>query len=52
MKRIFLFLATNLAVMLVLSVVVRLLGLDKYLAAQGGSYTGLLMFASKAHGTE
>ena len=46
MKRIFLFLATNLAVMLVLSVVVRLLGLDKYLAAQGGSYTGLLMFAA------
>jgi heat shock protein HtpX len=46
MKRIVLFLITNLAVVFVLSIVVRLLGLDQYIAAQGGSYAGLLMFAA------
>jgi heat shock protein HtpX len=46
MKRIFLFLATNLAVMLVLSVVARLLGLDRYLAANGQSMGGLLMVSA------
>jgi heat shock protein HtpX len=46
MKRIFLFLATNLAVVLVLSVVARLLGIDRYMAAQGGQFTGLLIFAA------
>jgi heat shock protein HtpX len=46
MKRIFLFLATNLAVMLVLSVAVRVLGLDQYLHAQGGNLGGLLAFAA------
>jgi heat shock protein HtpX len=46
MKRIFLFLATNLAVVLVLSVVARLLGIDQYMSAQGGSLTGLLAFAA------
>ena len=46
MKRIVLFLITNLAVVLVLSIVVRLLGLDQYIAAQGGNYVGLLMFAA------
>ncbi|MEO7775338.1 MAG: protease HtpX [Steroidobacteraceae bacterium] len=46
MKRIFLFLATNLAVMLVLTVVVQVLGLDKYLAARGGNLGGLLAFAA------
>ncbi len=46
MKRIFLFLATNLAVLLVLSVAVRVLGLDRYLHAQGGNLGGLLMFAA------
>ena len=34
MKRIFLFLITNIAVMVVLSVVTRLLGLDQVLAAE------------------
>jgi heat shock protein HtpX len=42
MKRILLFLATNLAVMLVLSVTVRLLGLDRFLGA-GGLDLGTLM---------
>jgi heat shock protein HtpX len=46
MKRILLFIATNLAVMLVLTVVVHLLGIDKYLDARGGSYGGLLAFAA------
>src|SRR6266853_1616101 len=46
MKRIVLFLATNLAVVLVLSVVARLLGLDAWLAAHGQSLTGLLVFAA------
>lgn len=46
MKRIFLFVLTNLAVVLVLSVVCRLLGIDQYLAAHGQSYTGLLVFAA------
>jgi heat shock protein HtpX len=46
MKRIFLFLATNLAIVLVLSVVARLLGIDQYLVAQGGDMGGLLVFAA------
>ena len=46
MKRILLFLATNLAVVLVLSVVMQLLGIDQYIAAQGGSAYGLLVFAA------
>jgi heat shock protein HtpX len=46
MKRIFLFLATNLAVMLVLTVVARLLGIDKYLSAHGSDLGGLLVFAA------
>ncbi len=46
MKRIFLFLATNLAVVLVLSVVARLLGIDQYMSARGGDFTGLLVFAA------
>ena len=45
MKRILLFLATNLAVMVVLSTVVRLLGLDRYLTGMGG-LGGLLVFAA------
>ncbi len=45
MKRILLFLATNLAVLVVLSTVVRLLGLDRYLGATGGM-GGLLAFAA------
>ncbi len=45
MKRIFLFLATNLAVMLVLSVTVRLLGIDRFVSA-GGLDLGTLMVFS------
>jgi heat shock protein HtpX len=46
MKRVLLFLATNLAILVVLSVVARILGLDQWLAAQGGSLGGLLVFAA------
>jgi heat shock protein HtpX len=46
MKRILLFLATNLAVVLVLSVVARVTGLDRWLAMNGGSYSGLLVMAA------
>jgi heat shock protein HtpX len=46
MKRVLLFLATNIAVIVVLSIVARLLGIDQYVAAQGGSYGGLLAFAA------
>jgi len=46
MKRILLFLATNLAVVFVLSVVMKVLGIDQYIAAQGGSAWGLLVFAA------
>jgi heat shock protein HtpX len=46
MKRILLFLATNLAVVLVLSVVARVTGLDRWLAVNGGSYSGLLAMAA------
>ncbi|MBP1621536.1 MAG: heat-shock protein HtpX, partial [Acidobacteria bacterium] len=47
MKRIVLFLATNLAVVLVLSVVLKLLGLDRAMYTQTGiSYGGLLAFSA------
>ena len=46
MKRIFLFLATNLAVILLLTLVINLLGLDSYLDARVGNYTNLLVFAA------
>ena len=47
MKRIFLFLATNLAVILVLSVVLKLLGLDRAMVSQTGiDYGGLLAFSA------
>jgi heat shock protein HtpX len=46
MKRILLFIATNLAVLLVLSVVARLTGLDAWLALHGQSLGGLLVFAA------
>jgi heat shock protein HtpX len=46
MKRILLFLATNLAIVLVLAVVARLLGVDQWLSAQGGDLGGLLVFAA------
>ncbi len=46
MKRILLFLITNIAVLLVLSIVAHLLGVDTYLAAHGGSLEGLLVWAA------
>src|SRR3569833_3588574 len=46
MKRILLFVLTNLAIVVVLSAVVQLLGLDQYLAARGGNLSGLLIFAA------
>ena len=46
MKRVLLFLVTNLAVVFVLSIVMRILGIDQYIAAQGGSAYGLLVFAA------
>jgi heat shock protein HtpX len=46
MKRIVLFLATNIAVLVVLSVIVNLLGLDRFLAAEGLNYGTLLAFSA------
>jgi heat shock protein HtpX len=46
MKRIVLFLATNLAIVLVLSIVARVTGLDQWLAVRGSSLSGLLVFAA------
>jgi heat shock protein HtpX len=46
MKRIVLFLATNLAIVFVLSIAARLLGVDPWLAANGGNLGGLLVFAA------
>ena len=48
MKRIFLFLATNLAVIVLLGIVLRLLGVDRLLDAQGAglNYGNLLVFAA------
>jgi len=46
MKRIVLFLATNLAIVLVLSVTMRLLGVEPYLNEQGLNLQALLIFAA------
>src|SRR5512139_726386 len=46
MKRVLLFLATNLAVLIVLSTVVKLLGLDQMLARTGFGLNGLLIMAA------
>lgn len=46
MKRIILFLATNMAIVLVLSVTMRLLGVEPYLTANGLNLTSLLIFAA------
>ena len=46
MKRIFLFVATNMAIVLVLSVSMRLLGVEPYLNASGLNLTSLLIFAA------
>ena len=46
MKRVVLFLATNIAVLLLLTVVISLLGLDRWLSAEGIDYRGLLAFSA------
>src|SRR5713226_4146454 len=46
MKRIVLLLATNIAVLLVLSVVVSVLGVDRWLMAEGIDYGSLLAFSA------
>jgi heat shock protein HtpX len=46
MKRVFLLIVTNLAVMLVLSLAAQVLGLDRYLAGQGTQLSGLLLTAA------
>ncbi|MDQ1313924.1 MAG: heat shock protein HtpX [Pseudomonadota bacterium] len=46
MKRILLFLATNMAIVLVLSITMRILGVEPYLTAQGLNLTSLLIFAA------
>lgn len=46
MKRILLFLATNIAIVLVLSVTMRVLGVEPYLSAKGLNLNSLLIFAA------
>ncbi len=46
MKRVLLLLATNLAVMILLSVVASVLGLDRWLAAEGINYMSLLVMSA------
>jgi len=46
MKRIFLFLATNIAVLVVLSIIINIFGLDQWLTAEGINYVGLLVFSA------
>jgi heat shock protein HtpX len=46
MKRVLLLIATNLAVMVVLSIVVSVLGLDQWLTANGIDYASLLLFSA------
>ena len=46
MKRTFLFLATNMAIVLVLSLTMRLLGVEPYLNEQGLNLSSLLIFAA------
>jgi heat shock protein HtpX len=46
MKRMVLFLATNIAVLVVLSVIINIFGLDQWLTAEGINYTSLLVFSA------
>jgi heat shock protein HtpX len=46
MKRILLFVATNIAILAVLSLVMQVLGVDRMLAEQGQNYVGLLIMAA------
>ena len=45
MKRVFLFIATNLAVMLTLGIIVNIFGLNRYLTPYGIDYTALMGFS-------
>jgi heat shock protein HtpX len=45
MRRIGIFLITNLAVLVTLSAAAHLLGVDRFITAQGMNFTGLLGFA-------
>ena len=45
MKRVFLFLATNLAVILMMSLVLSLLGVNNYLTASGINFSSLMVFS-------
>ena len=46
MKRIVLFLATNIAVLVVLSIIINVLGVGQFLTAEGIDYTTLLVFSA------
>ena len=46
MKRVLLFVVTNIAVILVLSIVVKIVGADQFLYANGINYVSLLIFAA------
>jgi heat shock protein HtpX len=46
MKRIALFLLTNIAVLVVISIIVNVLGLDRFLTAEGLNLSGLLVFSA------
>jgi len=46
MKRVFLFVATNIAIVLVLGIVLQLLGISTYLEQEGINYTALLVFSA------
>jgi len=46
MKRIFLFVLTNLAIVFTLSIIAQVTGLDRWLAARGGDLGSLLVFAA------
>ena len=46
MKRIALFLLTNVAVLVVISIIVNVLGLDRFLTAEGINLSGLLVFSA------
>src|SRR5689334_20073154 len=45
MKRIFLFVATNVAIMITLSIVLSLLGVTGYITADGLNYAALMVFS-------
>jgi heat shock protein HtpX len=46
MKRVLLFLVTNIAVLLVLSIIMQVFGLGQYLSAEGIDYVSLLVFSA------